>query len=98
MTHENLIHPDDPRIIQLLATQYDCCEQFNLGKFGTTWTQKCTQAPSEIEDFRALASVFIRAKAGRTKAFGCSATIQKARVFCAQGVRDKQYRHGCMGW
>ena len=33
ITSENLIPPDDPRITQLLATQYDGSKQYNLGQF-----------------------------------------------------------------
>ena len=96
ITSENLIETNDPRITQLLATHYDCSIQYNLRQFSLTWVQKCTQAPSEKEFTGNFASVFIRAKVKKIKAFRCSATIQKTRVFCVQGAHNKNFRHDRM--
>ena len=41
ITSENLIQLDDPQIIQLLATQYDCPKQYNVRHFSLT-VQKFT--------------------------------------------------------
>ena len=49
ITHENLVQLDDPRVTQLIATHYDCSEQYNLRHVTFTRVQKCTQAPSQIE-------------------------------------------------
>ena len=60
---ENLIHPVDPRIAQLLATHDDGSKQDHPRQFSLTPVQKYTQAPSEIEYKRTFASVFVRQKA-----------------------------------
>ena len=93
-----MIQPDDPTITQLLATHYDCSKQYNLRQFSLTRVQKCTQTDSEIEYTRTYALVVNRPKAKKLKIFRRSATIQKTRVFCAQGAQDNYYRHYRMDW
>ena len=56
---DNYVPPDDPRITKLLASHYDCSKQYNLRQFSLTRVQECTQAPSEIEHTRVLASVYV---------------------------------------
>ena len=97
-TSEKLIHLEDRRITDFLATSYDCSKQYNLRQFNLTRVQNCTQVLSETEYTKTLASVFIKSKAKRIKASRCSATIRKTRVFCAQGAYDKYYRHSRMDW
>ena len=46
-------------IQELLNCHYDCPKQYNLRQFSLTRFQVCTQAPSEIEHARVLASVYI---------------------------------------
>ena len=93
-----LIQPDDPTFTQLLATHYDCSKQYNLRQFSSTRVQKCTQTDSEIEYTRTYASVVNRPKAKKLKIFRRSATIQKTRVFCAQGAQDNYYIRYRMDW
>ena len=56
-----------------------------------TRVHKGTQSASEHEQTGTFASVFISAKAKRVKVFRCSATVQKTRIFCAQGAHHKWY-------
>ena len=49
ITSEYLIQPDDPRFAQLLATHYDCSQQYNRRQFSLTRVQKCTQTASEVK-------------------------------------------------
>ena len=98
ITCENLIQPDDPRINQILATHYGCSKQYNLIQFSSIRVQNSTRAPSEIEYTTTFASVIIRAKAKIIKASRCSATVQKNRIFCAEGAHHKWYRHDRIDW
>ena len=81
--------PDDTRITQQQASRYDCPKQHNPRQIGLIGVQKCIQAPSVIETTRTFAFVFVCSKAKRNKAFRCSATIEKTRVFCSQAAQDK---------
>ena len=93
-----MIQPDDLRLTQLQATNFDCSKQYSLRKFSSTRLQNCNEAPSAIEYTRTFASVFIGAKVKIKTAFRCSATIQKTPVFCALGAYDKKSRHDRMDW
>ena len=42
--------------------------------------------------------VLVQAKAKKIKTFRCSATIQKARVICAESLFDKSYGHDRFDW
>ena len=95
---EALIQLGGPRITQPLATHYECSKQNNVRHFSFTRVQKSNQAPAEIEWTGTLASVFCFAKAKRIEAFRCFTTIQKTRVFCAQGAHDKKIRHDRMDY
>ena len=88
-TTSEILPLDDPGVTQLLATQYICPEQNNLRQFSLTRVQESTQVTSEIEETINFASAFIRPKGKKIEAFGCSATIKKSRVFCAQVTLDK---------
>ena len=98
ITSESLIQLDDPRKNHFLATHYDCSKQNNLIKFSLTQFEKSTKALSENEYTRTFASVCIRAKAKRFKAFRCSSTIRQTRVFCAQGAHDKNSTFDRKDW
>ena len=89
MTSENLMQLDDPRITQLLFTQFESSKHYNVTQFSSTWVQKNTQALPEIRHNKTFASAFIGANAKRIESFRCSATIQKTRVNFARGAHDK---------
>ena len=80
---ENIFQPDDPRSTQPLATHFDCSKQYSLRQFSLNWGQKFTQPPSEIEYPRIFASYLFEVRQ-KIKAFHCSETIPKTRVFCVQ--------------
>ena len=87
---EDINQPEDPRITQLLATNYDRSKQTNLRQFRLFRERKLNQSRSEIKYIRTFVSVFIHAKPRRNKAFCCSATNQKTRVFCPQSSHSKK--------
>ena len=93
---QNLTQLYDPRITQLLGSQYDCSKQYNLRKFSLTREQKCSQVPAEKECTRRTVSVFIRAKVKRMKVFRCSVTVQENGNFCAQTAHDRYYRQNSL--
>ena len=74
---------------------YACSKQCNLRHISLTRVQECTQASSEIEHARVIASFHIKGEAKRISAFRCVAKVQKSRAFCAQGGR-KEFRHDRM--
>ena len=80
----DLIDDTDPNISQLLVSHYDCTHQNNLRQFSLTRVQQCSQAPSALEYTRVIASVYVRAKAKRLKAWICEAKIKKERFMCSQ--------------
>ena len=81
ITPEKLIQLNDLRIIQLLATLYDCSEQYNPRHFSVTRVHKWNQAPSANEYTRTFASVYIHAKVTRVKTFRCCARFKKLVYF-----------------
>ena len=97
-TSKKLIQPDDPRINKLLATHYDCSEQYILSQFSLTWVQKCTLALFENENTRTFASSNIRFKAKSFKYFRYSELVQKNIKFCVQCAHHKWYRDDRMDW
>ena len=64
----------------------------NLRRFGLTRVQPCTPAPTSLEYTRVIASVFVRAKAKRLKAWTCEAHQSIERFMCSQ-TSHKYRRH-----
>ena len=58
MASEILIRPVDRRVTQNVATQYACSKQYHLKQFSLKRVQNFTQAPSELEYSKPIASVF----------------------------------------
>ena len=73
---ENHISSQDPNILNLIVSHYDCAEQNNLRKFSLLNVEQCNQAPSDIQHTKTQATVYARAKAKRIKAFKCEAYIK----------------------
>ena len=46
---ENHISPQDPNIINLMVSHYDCAKQNNLRQFSLLNVEPCKQAPSDIQ-------------------------------------------------
>ena len=82
----------DPNISKLLVSHYDCTKQNNLRQFSLTRVQPCTPAPTSLEYTRVIASVYVRAKAKRLKAWTCEAYANKERFMCSQ-TNVKYRRH-----
>ena len=83
-TNNDIVADTDPNISQLLVSHYDCSKQHNLRQFSLTRVEQCSQAPSSLEYTRVIASVYVRAKAKRLKAWTCEAYIKKERYVCSQ--------------
>ena len=77
---ENHISPQDPNILNLMVSHYDCAKQKNLRQFSLLNVEPCKQAPSDIQHTKPQATVFVRAKAKRIKAFKCEA-FKKQKKF-----------------
>ena len=73
---ENRISEQDPNILNLMVSHYDCAKQNNLRQFSLLNVEPCKQAPSVIQHTKTQATVYVRAKAKRIKAFKCEAYIK----------------------
>ena len=70
---ENRISPQDPNILNIMVSHYDCAKQNNLRKFSLLNVEPCKQAPSDIQHTKTQATLYVRAKAKRIKVFKCEA-------------------------
>ena len=70
---ENHISPQDPNTLNLMVSHYDCEKQNNLRQFSLLNVEPCKQAPSDIQHTKTQATVYVRAKAKKIKAFKCEA-------------------------
>ena len=77
---ENHISERDPIILNLMVPRYDCAKQNTLRQFSLLNVEPCKQAPSDVQHTRTLATVYVRAKAKRIKAFKCEAYVKTATV------------------
>ena len=77
---ENHISDQDPKILNLMVSHYDCAKQNNLRQFSLLNVEPCKQAPSDIQHTKTQATVYVRAKAKRIKAFKCEAYIKTEKV------------------
>ena len=87
-TSENHISEQDPNILNLMVSHYDCAKQNNLRQFSLLNVEPCKQAPSDIQHTRIQATVYVRAKAKRIKAFKCEAYVKTERVWCSQTFKS----------
>ena len=71
---ENHISDKDPNFLHLIVSHYDCAKQNNLRQFSLLNVEPCKQAPSDIPYTKIQATVHVRAKAKRIKAFKCEAS------------------------
>ena len=66
-----------------MVSHYDCAKQNNLRQFSLLNVEPCKQEPSDIQHTRTPATVYVRAKAKRIKAFKCEAYIKTKKVWCS---------------
>ena len=83
---ENHISPQDPNIVNIMVSHYDCAKQNNLRQFSLLNVEPCKQAPSDIQHTKTQATVYVRAKTQRIKAFKCEAYIKTEKVWCSRLV------------
>ena len=77
---ENHSSDQDPNTLNLMVSHYDCAKQNNLRQFSLLNVEKCKQAPSDIQHTKTQATVYVRAKTKRIKAFNCEAYIKTEKV------------------
>ena len=94
---ENHISPQDPTTLNLMVSHYDCAKQNNLREFSLLNVESCKQAPSDIQHTKTQATVYVRAKAKRNKAFKCEAYIKREKVWCSQTFSSSR-RYVCLQW
>ena len=94
---ENHISEQDPNILNLMVSHYDCEKQNNLSQFSLLIVEPCKQAPSDIQHTKTQATVYVRAKAKRIKAFKCEAYIKTEKVWCSQTFSSSR-RYDRLQW
>ena len=94
---ENHISPQDPNILNFMVSHYDCAKQNNLRQFSLLNVELCKQAPSDIQHTKTQATVYVRAKAKRIKAFKCEAYIKTEKVWCSQPFSSSR-RYDRLQW
>ena len=94
---ENHISEQDPNILNLMVSHYDCEKQNNSCQFSLLIVEPCKQAPSDIQHTKTQATVYVRAKAKRIKAFKCEAYIKTEKVWCSQTFSSSR-RYDRLQW
>ena len=94
---ENHISEQDPIILNLMVSHHDCAKQNNLRQFSLLNVEPCKQAPSDIQHTKTQATVYVRAKAKRTKAFKCEAYVKTEKIWCSQTFSSSR-RYDCLQW
>ena len=94
---ENHISAQDPNILNLMVSHYDCAKQNNLRQFSLLNVEPCKQAPSDIQHTKTQATVYDRAKEKRIKAFKCEAYIKTEQVWCSQTFSSSR-RYDRLQW
>ena len=94
---ENHISEQDPNILKLMVSHYDCPKQNNCRHFSLLNVEPCKQAPSDLQHTKTQATVYVRAKAKRIKAFKCEAYIKTEKVWCSQTFTSSR-RYDRLHW
>ena len=72
-------------------------KQNNIRQFSLLNVEPCKQGPSDIQHTKTQATVYVRAKAKRIKAFKCEAYIKTEKVWCPQTFSSSR-RHDRLQW
>ena len=80
-----------------MVSHYDCAKQNNLRQFSLLHVEPCKQASSDIHHTKTQATVYVRAKAKRIKAFKCGAYIKTEKVWCSQTFSSSR-RYDRLKW
>ena len=62
-----------------MVSHYDCAKQNNLKQFSLLNVEPCKQAPSDTQNTKTQATLYVRAKAKRIKAYKSEAYIKLKR-------------------
>ena len=80
-----------------MVSHYDCAKQNNLRQFSLLNLETGKQAPSDIQHTETQATVSVRAKAKRIKAFECESYIKTKKVWCSQTFSSSR-RYDRLQW
>ena len=80
-----------------MVSHFDCAKQNNLRQFSLLNVEQCKQALSDIQHTKTQATVYVRAKAKRIKAFKCEAFIKTEKVWCSQTFSSSR-RYDRLQW
>ena len=73
-------HISDRNLLNFMVSHYGCAKQNNLRQFSLLKVEPCKQVPSDIQHTKTQATLHVRAKAKRIKAFKCEAYIKTEKV------------------
>ena len=94
---ENHISEQDPNILNLMVSQYDCAKQNNLRQFSLLNVEPCKQVPSNSQHTKTQATVYVRAKAKKIRVFKCEAYIKTEKIWCSQTFSSSR-RYDRLQW
>ena len=77
-----------------MVSHYDCAKQNNSRQFILLNVEPCKRAPSDIQHTTTQATLYVRAKAKRIKAFKCEAYIKN---LCSQTFSSSR-RYDRLQW
>ena len=80
-----------------MVSHCECAKQNNLRQFCLLNVEPCKQAPSDIQHTRTQATVYVRAKAKRIKAYNCEAYVKSEKVWCSQTFTSSR-RYDRLQW
>ena len=63
-----------------MVSHYDCAKQNKFRQFSLLNVEPCKQATSDKQHTKTQATVYVRAKAKRIKAFKCEAYIKPKKI------------------
>ena len=94
---ENQISEQDPNILNLMVSHCDCAKRNKLRQFSLQNVEPCKQALSDIQHTKTQATVYVREKAKRIKAFKCEPYIRTEKVWCSQTFSSSR-RYDRLQW
>ena len=80
-----------------MVSHNDRAKQNNLRRFSLLNVEPCKQAPSDIQHTKTQATVYVRAKAKRIKAFKSEAYKKTEKIGCSQTFSSSR-RYDRLQW
>ena len=89
------VPPEDPNILNLIVSHYDCEKQHNLRQFSLLMYNNVNKL-LQIYNIQNTSNVYVRAKAKRIAAFKCEAYVKTHKQWCSR--QSTKHRTDRMDW